>query len=253
MHKQRILLSVSLLGFLALSLVIALEPGTNAQAAPPKTSSINVTTIVYDLDETGTPLLMRSDDYNGAGQATYITFKGKGANSPFVYSQITTAGEWSLSMNDLSGRTLWITPNQAIDGSQPVAPPAGFYVIQKTYSVCRDQSGNSVPFPNLINGSGNCSLAVNLIYGDILYKLIMRPGALEGTSCPSGGCPPTGLARVTCNAVTSNKCVNWTITPNAAATLAGVANLYSYTGPRGAEWVFVGQYNNTFRIDVSNP
>ena len=31
----------------------------------------NVTTIVHDYDSTGAELLMRSDDYNGNGEATY--------------------------------------------------------------------------------------------------------------------------------------------------------------------------------------
>jgi hypothetical protein len=254
MQIQRILLAASLSSFIAFSLAMAPEQRVTARAAAPKpNSTINVTTTVYDFDDSGAQLLMRSDDYNGTDQASYATIKGKGANAPSVNSQITADGQWLLGMNDQSGRTLWVTPNQAIDSSQPAAPPAGFYAVQKTYSVCRDQSGNTVPFPNLINGSGNCSLAVNFFYGGILYKLLMRPGSLEGSSCPSSGCPLTGLAKVTCNAVSDNKCVNWTITPNAEAALVGVSNLYSYTGPRGSEWVFIGQYYNTFRINASSP
>ena len=39
-----------------------------------KTTSPNVTTIVHDYGTDGTtPLLMRSDDYNGSGQATYTS------------------------------------------------------------------------------------------------------------------------------------------------------------------------------------
>ncbi|HJX93060.1 MAG TPA: hypothetical protein VJ372_21375 [Pyrinomonadaceae bacterium] len=212
-----------------------------------------VTSVIFDYDLLGNQLLMRSDDANGVGQATYTTLTGKGANAPAVNSAILSDGKWQLSMNDQSGRSVWITPNQGIDGSQPTAPPAGYYAIQKAYSVCRDQSENPVPFPNLTNGSGNCSLAVNFFFGGILYKLIMRPDELDGTVCPSGGCPATGLAFVTCNAVSSNQCVNWTITPNSTAPIVGVANLYSYTGPRGTPWVFIGQYNNTFRINAAKP
>ena len=226
---------------------------TEGKASGGKTSYEEpVTTVVFDYDTDGTLLLMRSDDYNGTGQATYTTIKGKG-KTLLVNSTITADGQWLLALSEQSGRTLWITPNQAIDGSQPAAPPADYYIIQKTYSVCRDQSENVVPFPNLVNGSGNCSLAVNFFYGGILYKLLMRPGPLDGTFCPAGGCPATGLAQVTCNAVSNNKCVNWTITPNAAVPLVGVSNLYSYTGPRATPWVFIGQYYNTVRIDASNP
>lgn len=251
MQKQKIWLAACLVNFFVFGFAISPQPETTAQAAPPKTSAINVTTTIHDFDVAGSPLLTKSDDYNGVGQATYTTFKGKGANAPWVNSVIGSDG-WTLSMNEQSGRAVWVTPNQPIDTSQPAAPPAGLYAIQKIFSICRDANGNAVTFQNLANGSGNCSLAINFSYGGILYTLRMRPGLLEGTTCPPGGCPPTGLAQVTCNAVSSNQCVNWTITPNAAAPLLGVSNLYSYTGPRGASWVFIGQYSNTFRINVSN-
>lgn len=255
MNRQRFLLGALLAAFTLSSL--AMQPGHAATtqqvaAAQKPSSSINVTTTVYDTDVTGGQLLLRSDDYNNTGQASYTTVSGKGA-TVLVSSTITADGQWLLALSDQSGRTLWITPNQAIDSSQPAAPPAGYYVIQKVYSVCRDQNDNVVPFPNLVNGSGDCSLAVNFEYAGILYKLLMRPGTLDGTLCPSGGCPATGVATVNCNAVSNNKCVNWTITPNAAAPLIGVSNLYSYTGPRGTPWVFIGQYYNTFRIKASNP
>ena len=41
--------------------------------------------------------------------------------------------------------------------------------------------------------------------------------------------------------------------PNAAAPLVGVSNLYSFTGPRGTPWVYIGQYYNSFRIGLTNP
>jgi hypothetical protein len=195
---------------------------------------------------------LRSDNATGAGQASYSTIKGKG-NGYVVFSSINTDGWWFLTFTEESGRKLWLTPNQPIDGVQPAAPPAGYYVPQKTYSVCRDQSGNTVPYWNLVNGSNDCSLSVNFGYGGILYKLLMRPGALDATLCPTEGCPATGVVKVVCNAVSNNQCVSWTIAPNSGAPLVGVANLYRYGGPRGSEWIYVGQYYNTFRIDAAKP
>jgi|GEM_PF-3156444 len=234
--------------FAAVAFCFAISNNAFAQKS---STAINVTTTVYDFDAASTQLLlMRSDNYNGSGLATYTTYKGKGTNAASVTSQITSDGQWYLAMNDQSGRYIWVTPNQAIDSSQPPGPPAGYYAIQKAYSNCRDQNGNIIPYPNLVNGSGNCSMAVNFHYEGILYKLLMRPGALEGTQCPSGGCPATGLAKVACNGVSAGKCVNWTITPNDGAPLVAVANLYSYTGPSGSPWVYIGQYYNTFRINA---
>lgn len=219
--------------------------------AQKSSTAINVITTVYDFDAAGTQhLSMRSDNYNSTGLATYTTYKGKGANAASVTSQITADGQWYLAMNDQSGRYIWVTPNQAIDSSQPTAPPANYYAIQKAYSNCRDQSGNIIPYSNLVNGSGNCSMAINFYYGGVLYKLLMRPDALDGTLCPTGGCPATGLAKVTCNGVSAGKCVNWSITPNDGAPLVSISNLYSYTGPSGSPWVYVGQYYNTFRINA---
>ena len=257
MHRRQILLTVLLATFIvSASLMESRHAATAKGAAVAQKSSsaaINVTTTVYDFSSNGTQLLMRSDDYNGTAQATYTTIKASKGTGNLVTSEITADGQWYLALSEQAGRILWLTPNQSINSSQPAAPPAGYYAIQKTYSVCRDQSGNAVPFPNLVNGSGNCSLAVNFFYGGILYKLLMRPDSLDGTLCPSGGCPTTGLAKVTCNAVSNNKCTNWTIMPNDDAPHVGVVNLYSYTGPRGSEWVYIGQYNNTFRINAATP
>jgi hypothetical protein len=211
-----------------------------------------VTSVVFDNDDTGAPLLMRSDNYNGAGQATYTNIKAKGAGY-LVSSEILANGRWQLALKDESGRTLWVTPDEGIDSSQPPAPPAGYYAVQKAFSTCRDQGGNIVPFQNVVNGSGNCSMTVNFFYGGVLYMLTMRPGSLEGALCPSGGCPATGLAKVSCNEVANSQCVNWTITPNANAPLVRVSNLYSYTGPRDTPWVYIGQYYNSFSINVTYP
>ena len=218
-----------------------------------------VTTVIFDNDDTGAALLMRSDDFNGSGQATYATIKEKRGAGYLVNSQIQSNGVWELALSEQSGRALWITPDQGVDSSQPTAPPAGYYAVQKVYSACLDQSGNIVPFENVVNGSGNCSLGVNFNYAGVLYKLLMRPGSLDpsqtgpGALCPSGGCPATGKAKVTCNAVGNNQCVNWTITPNAEAPLVRVSNLYSYQTAPNTAWVYIGQYYNSFSVSVTYP
>jgi len=187
---------------------------------------------------------MRSDDYNGVGQATYTTINGCG-NKPCLESEINYLGDWHLNLYQQSVRTLWITPNDAINSSQPPGPTPGYYwQAVEAYSQCYDQSGNIVPFQNLINGSDNCSLGVVFQPGNIKYKLVMSP------HLPAAG-PATGLASVACNAVSNGQCVNWTITPNTAAANATVADLF-YFNKRGAQ-VFVGQYYNTFRINATNP
>ncbi len=129
---------------------------------------------------------------------------------------------------------------------------------QVTADVVVDQNGNIVPLANVVTSSGNCKLGTNFNSGGTLYKLLMSPfpfsGAGDGTpTCPPTGCPATGFATVTCNKVSNSQCVSWTIMPYTNAPNANGANLYSYTGTRKGPWVFIGQYYNTYRIDVTNP
>jgi hypothetical protein len=83
-------------------------------------------------------------------------------------------------------------------------------------------------------------------YNSLVYKLQMIPN-LPGRDLPARLSPWS----VTTSALTS---VDWTITPNGAATNPNVANLYYYSSSKGsATWVFVGQYYNTFLIHLTNP
>jgi hypothetical protein len=217
-------------------------------AQKPGCTNINVTTTVYDFDTTGVLLLMRSDNSNGTGQATYTTINGCG-NTADLFSGINSQGVWHLDLYNQSVRILWITPNDPINNSQPAGPPADYYWQNvEAYCQCYDQSGNLVPFQNLTNGSNNCSLGMDFHYPNgnkqgTKYKLVMSP------YLPATG-HVTGLASVVCNEVSNGQCVNWTITPNTAAANATVADLFYY-GTRGL--VFVGQYYNTFRINASIP
>lgn len=207
-----------------------------------KTKTPTVTTVVHDTDSSGNEVLMRSDDA-GSGEATY--------NGATIIS-----GEWDLVPS--SGRALWITPDEPV-GSEPAAPPPGYYSEGlQTSSRCFDQNGNTVPLANILTSSGNCKLGVNFDYDGTLYKLLMSPfpfsASGDGTpECPTSGCPATGSVMVTCNSASNGQCVGWTITPNAGATNANVANLYKYLGGKNSTWLFIGQYDNTFRIDVTTP
>ena len=202
-----------------------------------KNTSFNVTTTVNDYNGS-TQLLMRSDDYNGAGFATYA-YAAPRSN---VTSEIDSSGNWAFYVGN--PRYLWLTPNQPI-GSQPTStvpiPTAGYYEGQ-THSLC------PMAFPSLGMGIAySCQLGVEFHYGGLVYKLAMGP------ALPWGG-PATGVASVVCNQVKNNQCVNWTITsaPDANGQNANVANLYYYVGST-ATWVFVGQYSNSFLIHVTNP
>ena len=210
-------------------------------AAATSNTNINVTTVIYDAGIDGIALHTKSDHYNAIGQATYTTVSGNGPNNQ-ISSWLQSSGGWVLNLFNQSLRTVYVTPNDPIDATQPVGPPPGYYwQNMEVYSVCYDQSNNKLPFPNLVNGSGNCSLGIDFNYGGTKYKLVMSP------VLPAKG-PATGLAQVVCGLVSNGQCASWTIQPNTAAPNATVANLYYY-GTHGL--TFVGQYHNTFRIGVS--
>jgi hypothetical protein len=202
--------------------------------------SPNVTTTIHDFDFSGTPFLLRSDDYNGSGQALYSA-----ALDPNLSSTIY-CGWWSLRVYSQSTRTVWITPNDPINSSQPAAPPASYYWQNvEGVSKCYDRNLNLVYYQNILTSSTNCSLNFDFGYNGVKYKLSMSP------SLPTPG-PATGVVTVTCNNVSAGQCVNWTLTPNLTASADNpaptVANLYYYA--RGGKLTFIGRYYNTFRIDV---
>lgn len=212
-----------------------------------RATSTDVTAIVYDTDSTGAGLLLKSDDYNGSSQATYSA-----ALNPGVGSFLTSDGRFFLDLFGQSARTLFITPNSPINGSQPMAPPPGYYWQNVELAVaCHDQSGNQVAFPNIVNPTGNCSMILDFGYNGTKYKLAMGPNvALPASDAGSG------LVNVTCNSVVNGSCVKWTLTPSMIASATNpptVANLFVFTTSHKTPYALVGQYYQTFRIDVTNP
>ena len=259
MNRKSFLCAVLLAAFIVSNVALAIGQDASAHAVTTaaKPSAGGLTATFHDYDASGTTLmLLRSDDFNGTGQATYAPSSSRGSTigSGFVN------GEWNLNLAQQSVRTLYITPNDPIDNLQPAGQPAGYYSDVTSRCGCFDQNGNIVPLGNVVTSSGNCKLGVNFTVGGVNYKLLLSPFPLSGggdppPACPPSGCPPTGVVTVTCNAVSNNQCVDWTIEPNVTAPNANVANLYLFSAtPRPAgSWVFIGQYHNTFRIGLTNP
>jgi hypothetical protein len=116
---------------------------------------------------------------------------------------------------------------------------------------CYDQHLNIVPFQNVLTFSSNCGMILDFGYNGTEYEITMAP-----TGAPAFSGPNTGLVTVTCNSVVGGKCVSWTITPNLTASATNpptVANLFVLTGNHKTPLALVGQYHETFRIDVTNP
>jgi hypothetical protein len=207
----------------------------NAQGKPNRSSPVNVTSIVHDYtDSTNTvQTLLRSDDFNATGQASYTTIDN-------VRSQIF--GFWYLDLTSQTTRSVYLTFSQTVSGrSNPL--PDGYYNAE-VLSRCFDTNGNIIDFLSVNTADNRCSLRVDLTHGGTAYAFVMSPESQYAG---------TGWATVVCNAELAGACVNWTITPTPSTqvTNATVANLYS-VGHGGKE-ILIGSYHNTYRIDVTNP
>jgi hypothetical protein len=221
--------------------------GKPAQSTCPPSSNVTVT--VYDYDTTRALLLERSD---GTNQAQYSV-----TSDPYLTTGVS-CGMLRFNLYSQGGttqaiRTMYITPNQGIDGSQPAGPPPGYYWQNvELASGCYDQNGNQVYLQNILTSSGNCGMILDFNANGTKYKLRMGPGC---SGCAGVPAPTTyGLISVTCNSVSNNQCVSWTFTPNMTPSSTNpptVANLYYYA--KGGKLTFIGQYYMTFRIDATNP
>ena len=128
---------------MTMSLAVLAVMSISSSAKATCHSSINVTTTVYDYDSSGTQqLLLRSDDYNGTGYATYSA----ALNANVVSDIYGCTGQWffELFRQSTGVRTVWITPNDAYS-SQPAGPPPGYYWQDvEIVSSCYDANGNVV-------------------------------------------------------------------------------------------------------------
>ena len=192
-------------------------------------SSTPVTTVVHDSDAAGNALLTRSDDYNGAGLATYTSINK-------ITSQIESSGGWKLYLGSQTVRTMYL-----VLASQGIPVPDGYYAVNvEVYSQCFDQSLTPVGLLTMAAGTSNdnCSFGIDFSYARTKYKLVMSP-KFSGT----------GLATVTCNAATNGSCADWTIVPNTMTQNAAVANLYHYSNT--GSLVFDGAYHNSYFVTAS--
>jgi len=223
--------------------------GKTTSTCPPSSS---VTVTLYDDDSTGLPLLERSDDFNGTNQALYSA-----VTDPYLTTAIS-CGRLRFNLYGQSGttqaiRTMYITPNQAIDASQPVGPPPE-YVWQNVEfaSGCYDQNGNQVYLENVLTSSNHCGMILDFYDNGTKYKLQMGPGCSGCVGVPAP--TTTGFIAVTCNSVSNNQCVSWTFAPSTTPSSTNpptVANLYYYA--KGGKLTFFGQYYMTFRMDATEP
>jgi hypothetical protein len=203
---------------------------------PPPPAQLHMTTTVYDRDSaSGALLLFRSDDYNGADQATYDSTVDAGAG-------------WGLNLYDQSLRWIWVTLSQPVAGSPPnPAPDAFYWQYVEVYSRCWDANNQEVKIQLIpaATSMNRCSFGFDFGSGKNKYKLVMGP-SIPGLVHNTVG---TGWATVSCTIASGTICTDWTIVPNMIAgngNVPTVANLYKFANNGSTS--LVGQYYNTYRI-----
>lgn len=218
-------------------------------AAAQKTTSAPVTAVVFDNDTAVPPnqLLLRGDDPVDH-QATYTNTANAAGTKGVSNVLFVPNGPWQFFLGNQSLRKIWVTLSQRVGSSPPAPAPDGFYYDKtELFSTCYTGDGSgqlqATGLLSITPGTSNniCVFGVDFAYAGVKYQLAMGPAHAN-----------SGLASVICNGgPDANTCNNWTIVPNVNAANPTVANLYQFA--RDGSLKLIGQYYNTFRINVTNP
>lgn len=218
-----------------------------ANTAKTATTYIPVTTTIHNDNAVPNDLLFRSD---GAAEATYLDGGGKVKS---ISSHITAGGGWQLYIGNQTARRVWLTLSHPLPGSPAAPAPDNYYSDSvEVYSRCWDTTNTEVAYLAIPAGTSinRCTFGLDFAYNRVKYKLVMGP-SIPGVTLDTTG---TGWASVSCNSANVGGCNSWSIIPNAiggGGNFPTVANLYQYG--RNGTLSFIGQYYNTYRVDVTNP
>lgn len=232
---------------------IALAASTAFAAG--QTTPINVTSVIHDYDANNAPigsvaLLTQSDDHlnsacaNDIDCATYST-SGKCPSNCLTSVVHPSGGSWQLLLNNQTTRTVRLTAS-FVSGTY-VNFTGSYHASVEMYAMCWTDGTETTEVSLLQIAPGtsvnNCALGIDFSNGRTKYKLEMGQTALDNGA--------TGTATVSCTAGTGATCTSWSIAPNAAAQHPSIANLYKFATKGGLS--FLGQYTNTYRVDVTSP
>jgi hypothetical protein len=217
---------------------VAVLPALSLLAEKPPTN-IPVTTTIHNDNAAPNDLLFRSD---GASEASYQA----------SHLALTT-GAWQLYIGNQTARRVWMTLSHSLPGSPSAPAPDGYYSDSvEVYSRCWDINNTVVPFLAIPAGTSinRCNFGLDFAYNRVKYKLVMGP-SIPALGLDTSG---TGWAAVSCNSAAGGACNSWSIVPNMIAgggNVPTVANLYQFT--KTGNLLLIGQYYNTYRVDVTNP
>ena len=220
-----------------------------------QTTALNVTSIIHDYDMNNAPigsvaLLTQSDDHlnsacaNDIDCATYRT-SGRCPSNCLTSVIHPSGGSWQLLLANQTARTVRLTAS-FVSGAY-VNFTGSYHSSVEMYALCWTDSTETTGLSQLQMTPGtsvnNCALGIDFSIGKTKYKLEMGQNTLDtGT---------TGTASVNCTAGSGATCTSWTIVPDTSAQHPTIANLYKFTNSGNLS--LLGQYTNTYRIEVTNP
>ena len=144
---------------LALLLLLTLGRGAESLAQggkPNRSSPLNVTSTVHDYTDSTNSVqnLLRSDDYDATGQASYATVGN-------VRSQIFSM--WYLDLTSQTARSVYLTFSEWVSGRNDPLPDGLYYA--EVLSRCFDTNGNIIDFLTVNSSDNRCSLRVDFTHG----------------------------------------------------------------------------------------
>ena len=157
------------------------------------------------------------------------------------------SGDWILDTRSSTTRTALVDLRSPVPNGGAQAPFAWQDVPVRIIAQCHVALAGSFSAMAL-NQTLSCPMFVRFTYAGTDYRLAMSTGpslAIDYTE--------TNNALVTCNAVTSGNCVNWTIAPTtqAGGAVENVARLQRFGN--GGKLTNLGDFYVTFNFTITNP
>ena len=192
----------------------ATSPAVAQDQSTAKTSrtpscNYNVTSILYNTDNSNTPFQFQSD-----GLGPYTAYSG-GRNDS-VTSQIDKNCAWSLGTTSSKSRGISITLAYPYSSGSP-APFSGSQVVKGGINThCPTNTANNGVDVGDMTFAGQtliCPINVAFYYNSVWYNIGLNPFNWPGTT----------MAQVTCTGASSGQCNAWTILPDPATSAVNAA------------------------------
>ena len=184
----------------AATLPAVAQDQSTAKTSRTPTCNYNVTSILYNTDNSNTPFQFQSD-----GLGPYTAYSSRKNDS--VTSMIDKNCAWSLDTTSSKSRGISITLDYPYSSGSP-APFSGSQVVKGRINThCPTNTANNGVDVGDMTFAGQtliCPINVAFYYNSVWYNIGLNPF----------NWPETTMAQVTCTGASSGHCNAWTILPD---------------------------------------